>query len=339
MTTEWVVTTVAERITLDERRRAETTFTVTNPTAAQDTAVFEVVPGAGADASWFSVEEPQRLVRGCASVSYLVKAAVPAQAQPGDYSVQGRVYSADAAPEENSVLSNRVMVEVTGQARAKPKRRPWWILVMAAVIVIALVVGIVVISRRHGGPPPPPVSSTVAVPDVAPLTAEGAKAALDRAGLTSRFRYRFAAQAGPLTQSVPAGSRVALKSTVDIVVPAVVTAATLTAPAQSAYVPVAAPLTLAWAQKEPFVAGWRIQVSQVACYYQAGPAGSYCASMSTIDAVVPTPALDPALRFTFRPTNEAGLFHSGTVRWTVFPVDDFGANGPASATGQFNVTP
>ena len=40
MATNWVVTTAAERITLDDQRKGETTFTVTNPGPAFDRAVF-----------------------------------------------------------------------------------------------------------------------------------------------------------------------------------------------------------------------------------------------------------------------------------------------------------
>jgi hypothetical protein len=83
MSTEWVVTTASDRITLDDAKQGETTFTVTNSGRRTDRSVFEVVPGDGAAAAWFAVAEPQRQVRPAASVSYLMKVAVPAGTGPG----------------------------------------------------------------------------------------------------------------------------------------------------------------------------------------------------------------------------------------------------------------
>src|SRR6266508_4625974 len=123
MATEWVISSIAERVRLTGENRGETSFTVTNPGSAPDRVVFELVAGDGADVSWFSVEEPQRLVEPGASVSYLVKILVPAGAPAGAYSLQGRAYSADTAPEEGSRLSGRLAFEVA--ASVKPKK-PWW---------------------------------------------------------------------------------------------------------------------------------------------------------------------------------------------------------------------
>ena len=80
MSTKWVVTVATDQITLDDQRRGEAAFTVTNPGPAADRVVFDAVPDEGADGSWFSVAEPQRLVRGGASVSFVVKVVVPAEA-------------------------------------------------------------------------------------------------------------------------------------------------------------------------------------------------------------------------------------------------------------------
>lgn len=141
MTTEWVITAAAERVELSGGNHGEMSFTVTNPGPAQDRVVFEVVPGDGADGSWFPpIEEPQRLVAGGASVSYLVKIDVPAGVPAGTYWFQARAYSADTAPEEGSRLSPRVAFEV--KPSVKPKK-PWWPYAVAAglVVVVLAVVG------------------------------------------------------------------------------------------------------------------------------------------------------------------------------------------------------
>lgn len=157
MTTEWVITSAAERINLGDGNRGEMSFTVTNPATAQDRVVFEVVAGDGASETWFSVEEPQRLVAGGGSVSYMVKVAVPAGAPAGEYWLQGRAYSADSAPEEGSRLSGRVAFTVAPSA--KPKR-PWWPYAVAAglLLVVLAVVGILVFGDDGGDPQTQPTT-------------------------------------------------------------------------------------------------------------------------------------------------------------------------------------
>jgi hypothetical protein len=150
MTTELVITTAAERVKLDGQNRAEITFTVTNSGPEPNRVVFETVPGDGADGTWLSVEEPQRRVDAGASVSYLVRIAVPTGTAAGSYSLQGRAYPADTAPEEGSRLSTRVALDVAPSA--KPAK-PWWPYAVAAglVLVVLAVVGWLVL-RGDGKP-------------------------------------------------------------------------------------------------------------------------------------------------------------------------------------------
>ena len=145
MTTEWVISEATERVKLNSGR-GEITFTVTNPGAQQDRVVFEVAAGDGADGTWFpAVEEPQRVVAGQATTTFKVTIAIPAGAKTGTYWVQGRVYSADTAPEEGSRLSGRVAFDVSV---APAKKKPWWPYAVAAafVVVVLGVIGFVVFS-------------------------------------------------------------------------------------------------------------------------------------------------------------------------------------------------
>jgi hypothetical protein len=150
MATEWVVTAPAERVELDNQNKGETTFTVTNRGTTPDRVVFEVVPGDGAEGSWFSIDEPQRVVAGGASATFLVRVAVKAGTPEGSPSLQGRAYSADTAPEEGSRLSGRVAFDV--RATEKPKR-PWWPYAVAAAVVL-VVLGVVafLVFGGDGGP-------------------------------------------------------------------------------------------------------------------------------------------------------------------------------------------
>jgi hypothetical protein len=160
MTTEWVITAPAERVELNANNQGEVMFTVSNPGTAQDRVVFELVPGDGASADWFPpIEEPQRLVPGGGSVSYLVKLAVPAGTAVGTYSLQGRAYSADTAPEEGSRVSGRIAFEV--KPTLAPRKRPWWPYAVAAglVVVVLAVVGYLVFGSGGGTPTAQPSAS------------------------------------------------------------------------------------------------------------------------------------------------------------------------------------
>jgi hypothetical protein len=338
MSTEWVVTTSAERVVLDPRRHGEATFTVTNPGTQATRAVFEVVADAGTTASWFTVEEPQRLIRGGASVSYVVRADVPASVAVGTYAVRGRVYPADSAPEESSALSNRVVLEVA--AAPAPRRRPrmWWIAVGTAAVLVVAAVAIGVALR---GPRPAPPSATVTVPDLSRLDVDHATAALRQAGLTvGALRYRRdPGNLGQVTQSIPAGTAVARGTPVGVTFSVDFQAPILTSPVNNAFVPATSLAPLVWSQPERYVHTWRVRVYQYACYYALPGATPICGQLLTIDQKASTPSFPPTLTFSFRPSDvSVGIFHFGLVYWQVTPVDDFGVEGPASAQTSFVVT-
>jgi hypothetical protein len=246
MATKWVVTAPADHVELDSAQQGQTTFTVTNPTDRLDRVVFDVVPGDGADPAWFTVDEPQRRVPPNGSVSYLVKTAIPGNAKAGAYSVQGRAYSADSVPEEDSVLSGRLAVDVKPKA-APPARKkvPWWIPVVAGlVVVVAAAVTVVVVLTTGGSPKPSPSASAsasasgtpvalVGVPDLNHQQESTARDLLGLSGLTvGTVRHANGAPPtfGVIYQSLPVGAMVPRGSAVDLVVSVTFGAPVLTGP-------------------------------------------------------------------------------------------------------------
>lgn len=167
MTTEWAVVAAAEQFTLDPRNNGELTFTVSNPGNAPDTVVFDIAPGDGSQRAWFTVAEPQRVVPGQGSVSFLVKLAVPAGTPPRRYDMTGFAYSANTAPEESSRSSGRVTYEV--RAIAPPRRTPWlWIAAAAALVLVVVAVGVVLLTRDGEPAPGEPRVVTVEAESLVP---------------------------------------------------------------------------------------------------------------------------------------------------------------------------
>lgn len=161
MATRWVITASGERAPLVDGR-GEVTFTVTNPSRSPDHAMFTVIPGTGASSSWFHVDEPQRTVGGGSSTTYVVGIDVPAGTAPGRYDLQGRVYSAQSAPEETAVLSTRVVCEVPVPPVAVevPPQRPWWLwllLALAVIVLVGVLVAVLPGDGDGGGPLRKPV--------------------------------------------------------------------------------------------------------------------------------------------------------------------------------------
>jgi len=161
MTSAWVITAAAPAVELSPAGNGETSFTVTNNGSRTGRAVLDVVTSEGADPQWFTVAEPQRAVPPGGSVSYVVRVAINPSTPPGSYSFQGRVYSVDEAPEENSVLSGRVSLALARPAVPVPTKKPWWLVAVAALVVVVVgVVTALVLANRGGTPTSPSTAAT-----------------------------------------------------------------------------------------------------------------------------------------------------------------------------------
>jgi hypothetical protein len=166
VTTPWAISAGAERVELDAAGRAETTFTVTNSGPVDQRLVLDVVPGDGADRAWFNVVEPQVLAPHGRSTTFVVKIAVPLGTPPGTHWMAGRAYSADVAPEESSVLSDRVAFEVKPSQAPPPWWKKWWWLIAVAALLLVVAAVVLFLVLGSDEPPPPDPTTTPPTPNV-----------------------------------------------------------------------------------------------------------------------------------------------------------------------------
>jgi hypothetical protein len=335
MATDWAVTTAAENIKLDSERKNSTQFTVSNPGRAADRAVFDILPGEGADDNWFRVDQPQRLVNGGDSVSYIVVTTVPANASAGAYSYQAMVYSANVPPEENSRLSPRITFDVAAPAPAK-KKTPWLLFGIIAAVLVVLVVGALVALGRHGSSPVqagattpsaaatgPVKSVTVKVPKVSSLSEADAVKLISSAGLKPAVRHKQDASLSNvvITQNPPPGAAVSAGTVVSVDVAISFAQPVLSTPLNGSTVRTAWP-DLTW-QAVPGAAGYQVTIAMFRCP-ASGVCGSTPAKVFNASGTSFTPSLPV----------ESG---DTAVQWTVKAVDDFGTAGPLSKQYGFDL--
>jgi hypothetical protein len=360
MSTKWVITSAADKIVLDDQRAGEIAFTVSNPSQRADRAVLEVVPGEGADPSWFATNDPQRMVPANGSVAYLVKVAVPAGVIPGQRSVQGRVYSSDVAPEEGSVLSGRILFDVAGAAAPAPKRRPWWILAVAALVLI--VVGVVVwllvpsgnaapvAAPSHSAAPSraaspsakpstSPTPATATVPNVQGLSEADAVKQLTAVGLVEgKVQHRQnPAQAGKVLSQSATLTTVPLGTKVDVVVGVSLAAPTITAPGGGQGFGQGSSVDVRWTQAETWVTTWHVSTVKENCYYYFAHSYNNCHWDGQADTTVGIKLYTASFSLSYQPLLNLGNYNTGHVQAAVAAVDDFGTVGPI-ATVQFSIS-
>jgi hypothetical protein len=331
MSTEWVVAAGAERLGLTTSGTEEApgpsvgelTFTVTNPGPVEDRVVFEIVPGDGAKRPWFTVDEPQRLVPAGQSVTFLIKVSVPAGEPAGPFWVQGRVYSADTAPEESSRVSGRVTGEIAPTKIKKSK--PWWLLAVAGLVVIVIgVVGWLIL--RPGNAP---------VPALTGLTEDQARERLSQSGLQLgqvQRRHQPGSERKIVEQSVAEGQPAGSGSTVDVVITVTLTAPELVSPPdhQEFAAGTEAP-ALEW-KAVPDADGYNVRRERELC--EGGVNWSCSFQLITNANVIGDTTWQPGDE-NLPPIRGPLTRATGLVRWQVTALDDFKDPGPSSRTFEY----
>ena len=172
MPNEFVIQAPTNSLQLNEQRQAEFTYNVFNasgrPLRAQ--AIIRTTPAGGE--GWFTFAPAERDFPISHSEQYKLQISVPPTAAPGSYTFAlDMLWEGSEEPEQRTVAGQSVTFEVP---KPQAKGTPWWVYALAGggLLVIIAVVVIVILSNR-----------TVAVPDLSTMTADQAKAALERAGL------------------------------------------------------------------------------------------------------------------------------------------------------------
>lgn len=313
MATDWAVTTATERIKLDSRRKASTTVTVSNPGGRSDRVVFDVLPGDGAAEDWFAVDQPQRVVPGNDSVSFVVETTVPVGVPDGTYWFQALVYSADVPPEENSRRSERITFDLVNP---KPAGKPPWKLIAAVAAAIVVAVAITLWLVLSGG--------SVTTPDLQNKSEADAVRTLQDAGLTAVVRHKQDPAHLNLVvgQDPAAGTEVDEGSAVEIHVAISLTPPALSAPSNGAVFADRRVPALRW-QPVAGATTYKVTVSSAHCSLTS--CGKAVAQTLTTKATSLTPKI---------PDSGTG---NTVVTWSVQAVDDVGTDGPPSGQFQFRL--
>ena len=173
MPNEFVIQAPTNSLQLDAKRQAEFAYTVFNasgrPLRAQ--AIIRTTPPGGE--GWFNLAPAERDFPISHAEQYKLQIAVPPTTPAGSYTFAlDMVWEGAGEPEQRTVAGQSVTFEVS---QPEKKTTPWWIYALAGgglLLIIGVVVAVILINRKVG------------VPDLATMTADQAKTALERAGLT-----------------------------------------------------------------------------------------------------------------------------------------------------------
>ncbi|WP_194410444.1 hypothetical protein [Microbacterium cremeum] len=151
------------QVALDPARTGTGSFTVSNVSGRPVRARLLVMPGAGADASWFTIEGgPERALPLAGTATVDVAVSVPGEVTPGGYS-----FTVGAALEEapDQVVPGPTVALTVPAARRR--KFPWWIVIVAAVALVLLIgAGAAVWLLTRPDPQPDPTPTPTSTHDV-----------------------------------------------------------------------------------------------------------------------------------------------------------------------------
>ena len=145
----FTVTSLSEKVTLDDSGAARASFTVTNTSPQPLRGRLPARPLGAAKADWFTVPDAVRDFAPDGAQQVVVQLEVPRGATAGTYSFRLDAVS-EADPDEDFTEGPSVAFDV--KARPKPKKRfPWWILIVVGALVLLIIIAAVIFLLVRGG--------------------------------------------------------------------------------------------------------------------------------------------------------------------------------------------
>jgi PKD repeat protein len=150
MARAFAITTAGDQVSLDQQRRGEITYTVSN-TTTRPLRAWPRIKGLGStDESWISVVSGgERSFSPGESHQFVVKVNVPADAPTGKYSFRLNLISGSKDVEDESIEGPAVSFEVKPAPVAAPKPKfPWWIAIVAAILLVGGLLIWIILPKR-----------------------------------------------------------------------------------------------------------------------------------------------------------------------------------------------
>lgn len=149
------------QIQLGSSRSGTGSFTVSNVTGRSVRARVLVVPGAGADASWFTISgEPERALSVAGTTTVDVTVSVPKHTTAGTFS-----FMLGAALEESPDLVVPGPTVTVGVPEPIKRKFPWWILIVTVAALLVLSIGGALIwNFTRSTPVPTPTATPTPTP-------------------------------------------------------------------------------------------------------------------------------------------------------------------------------
>jgi hypothetical protein len=176
MSSAFAITTAANSVRLDNSRRGQASFTVSNTSERELVSRAQVEPQDGASPAWFTITgEPKRNFAVGGTEQFVVQIAVPVDVPAGSYSFRLNALGVDN-PDEDYTQGQSVTFEVPA-VQPEKKTFPWWIiLVGVGVLVVGGVIFAVLSGRNVEEDAEAQASATATAAAVATANAGGAPA-------------------------------------------------------------------------------------------------------------------------------------------------------------------
>lgn len=135
----FAITTVSNNVPLDDSRKSQVAFTVSNTSTQPMRGRANIVPLTPVAAPWLSLlGEPERTLPAAATEQYTVQLNVPSSIPAGSYSFRLDMVGVDN-PDEDFVQGPSVSFTVPAPVPVK-KPFPWWIVAVAAAVLVILII-------------------------------------------------------------------------------------------------------------------------------------------------------------------------------------------------------